>query len=198
MLRVAVGDGEHRDLQNRGRISDAQTLGVGRRADSRRQRVAGIERHVRDRAALETVGRTRRPFGIGIFRGIAIVARVGIDDAADRAVLLRELRFQAAPADAVTCDHDLALDRNAKPLESLVIVLHAVIDIDEWRSDVAVTLVDDIGGQLVLHARGRLVARDRRFGQRRFERRCPDKLETFADRSRIQHLKGFDVCIPAP
>src|SRR5262249_51797248 len=139
-----------------------------------------------------------RAFGIGVFRRVAVIARVGIDYRADRAVLLREPRLQSAPALAVARDDDLALHRHAQALERLVIILHAVIDIDDRRGDIAVALIGDISGKLVFDARGACIARDRGFGQRRLERRPAYELERLAQRSGIEHLEGLDMRIPAP
>ena len=98
------------------RFGDRQALGVLRGADAGRQRIARIERHVRDGAALEPMRRAHRPVRIGLVDRIAVVVRIGIDDAADRAVLLRELRLQSAPARAVARDDDLAFDADAQAL----------------------------------------------------------------------------------
>ena len=59
------------------------------------------------------------------------------------------LRLEAAPAAAVAGDDDLALDVDAALLERLIVVRHAVIDVDQRRGDVAVALIGDVGRQRV-------------------------------------------------
>ena len=145
-LGVGIGDGQRGNLQDGGCLGDLQPLGVLGRADARGQRIAGIERHVGDRSALDPMGRAHRAGRIGFIDRIAVIGRIGIDDAADRAMLLREFGLQPAPALAVAGDDDLALDADAEPLQRLVVVLHSVIDVDQAGGNVAVALVCDIGG----------------------------------------------------
>ncbi len=64
-------------------------------------------------------------------------------------MLLRELGLEAAPAAAVAREDDLAADADAALRERLIIVGHAVIDVDHRRGDVAVALVGDIGRKRV-------------------------------------------------
>ena len=80
----------------------------------------------------------------GIASGIAVVGGIGINEAADRAMLLGELRLEAAPAAAVARENDLALDADPALFERVIVVGHAVIDVDHRRGDIAVTLVGDI------------------------------------------------------
>ncbi len=196
-MRVGVGDRDDRDLQDRRSIGDGQPLGVLGRADAGGQRIAGEQHHVGDRAALDSPRRPGGPVGIGDLRRIAVVPRVGVDDAADCAVVLRQLRLQAAPALAVAGDDDLALDVDPHPLERLVVVGHAVVDVDQGRGDVAVALISDVGGQRGLGRARSRVARDRRLLQRRLERARADELEGLAKRRRIEHFEGLDVGVPA-
>ena len=60
-LRVGVGDGHHRDLRQRRRVLALEALRVLRGRHARSQRIAGKERHVRDRAPL----RARAPCATG-------------------------------------------------------------------------------------------------------------------------------------
>src|SRR6202007_521986 len=85
--------------------------------------------------------------GIDVAAGIAVIGRVRIDQAAGRAMLLRQFGLEAAPAAAVARDDDLALHADPAPRERIVIVGHAVIDVDHRRGDVAVALVSDIWRQ---------------------------------------------------
>ena len=113
-------------------------------------------------------------------------------------MILRQFRLQPAPADTVAGDDDLALDADAQPLQRLVIVRHAVIDVDEVGRHIAVALIGDIGRQRAGGPGGGGVALDRRFLQRRLERFRSDQLQRLADRRRIQHLERFDARVPAP
>ena len=142
--------------------------------------------------------RAHRAGGIGLVDGIAVIGGIGIDDAADRAVILRELRLQPAPAGAIAGDDDLAFDADTQPLERLVVVLHAVIDIDQTARDIAIALIVDIGGKRGL-GRGRAgVAGDRRLLQRGLERFGANKLQALVDRRWIEHPESLDMRVPAP
>ncbi len=78
-------------------------------------------------------------------------------------MLLRELGLEAAPAAAVAGEHDLALDADPAPLERVIIVGHAVIDVDNRRGDVAVALVGDIRRKRIGRARRGRILGDRRL-----------------------------------
>ena len=108
------------------------------------------------------VGRAPAAARIDVALRVAVVGGIRIDDAADRAVLVRELGLEPAPAAAVARDDDLALHVDAAPLELLVVIRHAVIDVDELAGDVAVGAVDVVGRQLPVRARGG-IAGDRRL-----------------------------------
>src|SRR6476469_3905098 len=109
------------DLGDRRRVGDRETLRVLRRADSRRQRIAGERRHVGDAAALHTLRRTHRALRKHITTRVSIVARVGVDETAYCAVLRGDFRLDAAPRPAVFRDDDRATHRDAATLELLVI-----------------------------------------------------------------------------
>jgi hypothetical protein len=78
---------------------------------------------------------------IGFAGAVAVVARIGIDQAADRAMFLRELGLESAPATAVAGDDDLAAHVDAAARELLVIVGHALVGVDEAGGDVTVATV---------------------------------------------------------
>ncbi len=198
MLRVAVGDRQRRDLQDRLGFFAGQALGVLGGAHARRQRIARIERHVLDRAALDALRRPLPALGPHVVAPIAVVARVRIDQAADRAVLLRELGLEAPPAAAVAGDDDLALDADAPALERLVVVGHAVVDVDQLGGDVAVALVGEVGGKRAGRVARRAVAVDLALLQGGDEMLGPDQLDGLRDRGWIEDLEFLDVGVPAP
>ena len=108
-LRIALRNRQHRNLGDRGRIFDGQALCVSGGADARRERIAGVKRHVRDAAALYALLGAIRALREDAAFGVAIVVRIGIDQAADRAVLGRDLGLDAAPRASIASDDDRAL-----------------------------------------------------------------------------------------
>ena len=70
--------------------------GIRSCANARGQGIARVLRHVGDGAALHAIRGARRTFQIRILGGIAIVARIGKDDAADGTMLLREFWLRRA------------------------------------------------------------------------------------------------------
>ena len=96
-LGVGVGDGKYGNLQDRRGCGDRKPLGVAGRTDARGQRVAGIQRHVGDGAALYAMRRPHRTGGIRRVDPIAVLRRVGIDNAADGTVFCCHFRFNATP-----------------------------------------------------------------------------------------------------
>jgi hypothetical protein len=53
------------------------------------ERIAAVQRHILDRAALYGVARAEAPFGVGVALSIAVIARIRINQAADGAVSRR-------------------------------------------------------------------------------------------------------------
>ena len=141
-LRIGVGDRQHRDLHQRRRFLERRPLGVLGGADAGRQRIARIHRQVHHRAALRRAIAAPAARGVDVALEEAVVARIRVDQAADRAVLGRDLRLDAAPRAAVAGDDDLALDVDAAALELLVVGRDAVVDVDELGGHVAVGRVD--------------------------------------------------------
>ena len=111
-LRVTIRNGQHGNLGDRGSIFDRQALRVGGGADTRRKRIAGIKGHVCDAAALHALSGTVSALRKNGALGVSVVMRIGIDQAADRAVLGGNLGLDAAPGTAITGDHDCALYGN--------------------------------------------------------------------------------------
>jgi hypothetical protein len=198
LLGVPVRERQYRNLQDRRGGLAGQAPGTLGRPHAGGQRIARIERHVGDRAALKCLRRARRAPRIGVGHRVTVVARIRVDDAADRATLVRQLRLEPPPAPAIACDGDLALDINAHALERLVVLGHAVVHVDQRRRDIAIALERDIRRQLVLRAGRRGVAGDRRFGQRRLEALLAQELEPDLDRRRVEHLDGLDLRVPTP
>ena len=197
-LRVAIRHRQYRDFQDRLCIGARQAFGPRHRSDTGRQRIAGIDRHVGDRAALYAVGVARAAFGIDVAFAIAVIGRIGIDDRADRAMFLRQLRLQPAPADTVARYRDLALHIDAAPGERLVIVRQAVIYVDEVSGDVAVALEGDIGGQRAGGVGRGVVARDRWFLPAKHDLLGRHHLDRRRNRRGIEHREGLDLRVPAP
>ena len=72
--------------------------------------------------------------------------RIGIDKAANSAVLGRNFRFDAAPGEAVTCQRNGALHRDTHTVQFFVVFRAAVVDIDYRRGDVAIDRVGVVCG----------------------------------------------------
>ncbi len=148
-LRVGVGDRQHRNLGNRGSFFHFKTLGVFRGSNARRERIPWIERHVSDAAALDPIERAKRSGGKCFAADEPILMRVGVNQAANGAVLGRNFGLDAAPGVVVTRDDNLPLDGDTHALELLVVLGDPVVDVDERGSDVAVDRVSVIGGELL-------------------------------------------------
>src|SRR3989304_5374826 len=92
-LRVAVGDRERRDLRESRGLGYGQTLSVLGRSHAGGQWIAGIERRVHDASARGAVPGPHRSPGKDLASEVPIVARIGIDQAADGAMLGGDLRL---------------------------------------------------------------------------------------------------------
>ncbi len=82
-------------------------------AHSGREWIARVKDHVEYTAALHAVGGAVCASGVDIALIVAVIAGIGVNQAADGAVLLRDLGLDAAPTAAVACDDDLAFDVDA-------------------------------------------------------------------------------------
>lgn len=153
-LSVAVADRKHRDLGEGLRIGDGEASGAGLGGPTGRERVAGVGGHVHDAAALHALRRPHRALGVHVVHEVPVVARVGVDDAADGAVLGRDLGLDAAPRLPVTRDHDPAADADAEAVEDAVVVGDAVVHVHQLAGDVAVGGVGVEGRELVGLAAG--------------------------------------------
>ncbi len=109
-LRIRVGDGQDRNFGEGLGIFQLEALGVLRGSDSGGERIAGIERHIGHAAALHAVAGTPSAGRENVTLRVAVVRRIGIDQASHGAVFGRHLGLDAAPGISVTRDHDGALD----------------------------------------------------------------------------------------
>ena len=156
---VTIGNRQHGNLEDGLRIFAAILPAAGFTAPTRRDRIARMDRHVHDAAALRAELRTIRSCRIDVASEVAIVFRVGIDQATDGAVLVRDLGLDATPAGAVARQYDLPFYADAELLQALEVGRHAVVHVNHFARDVAVTGVGVI--------KRRLVARVRIFRQHR-------------------------------
>src|SRR5206468_12573236 len=90
-----------------------------------------------------------RAVRINITRKVTVIARIGIDDAADRAMFGRNLGFDAAPGTAVAGDHDLAFHIDAPALERFVILRNTVVHVDQLSRDITIDRIRVVRGQLL-------------------------------------------------
>ncbi len=196
-LRVAVGNRHHRDLQDRLGLGDGQALGVLGRAVAGRERIAWVQRHVRHGAALHAGRRTPAALGVDLPYRVAVIARIGINDAAGRAMFLRELRLQSAPPTPVADDDDLPFDVDGAAGQILVVVIHSIVRVDQLAADVAVTAVRVVGSHPVRASRS-CIARNRRLAQGGREvTRCRE-LEGVVLECRVQYVELLDFRVPTP
>ncbi len=112
-------------------------------------------------------------------------------------MVLGHQHLQPAPAAAVAGDDDLAPDADAQALERLVVVGHAVVDVDDGGGDIAVALVEQIARQAPALGPGGGVALDRRLAQAGLEGLGALELQGLGDRGGVIDLEGLDVGLPA-
>ncbi len=193
-----VGNRQHRNFQDGPGILERKPLGPGHRAHARSQRIAAVQGQILNRAALHGIGRPIAALRIGVALAVAVVARIGVNQAAHGAMFVGQLRLQPAPAAAIARQHDAPLDAHALTFEFLVVVRHAVICVDQFRGYIAIGAVHVVGRQFILGLRGCAVAFDGRLGQSRLEMGRRDEFHGHFARRRIQHRKFLDGRIPAP
>ena len=136
-MRIAIGNRHHWNFQNRRGLGARQPLCPRHRRPSGSQRIARINRHVHHAAALRPLRRPHRTVGINVALKIPVVARIGINQAPDSSVLLRQLRLDSSPAMPVPRNDDFALHVDAELFEHLVIFRHAVVHVDQLRRHIA-------------------------------------------------------------
>ena len=117
-----------------GRRRDAGQAGSG--GDIRRSGVARILEHVLHRAPLHAGVRAPRAMGIFVTLEVSIVGRIGIDDDAGSAPLLRQVDFHSAEVHAIAGNNDLSRNTDVHLLQLLEILGAPVIDIHRVGGDV--------------------------------------------------------------
>src|SRR5262249_60214000 len=93
---------------------------------------------------------------------VAVVARIGIDDASNGPVLRSDFGLDTAPGIAIARNHDGSLHRDAKAVEFFVVFGNSVVHIDERRGDIAVNGIGVVSGQLLALLVGDWVLGNRR------------------------------------
>src|SRR6185312_1562880 len=195
-LRITVRDGKHGDLREHLHVLECETLCILRSADTRSQRITRIRRHVHHTATLDAVCGTHRSFGKDVTIVVNVIAGIGIDQTADRAVLRGDFRLDASPRLAVTRDDDRTLDRYTAPCELIVVRRNSIIDVDERTRDVAVDRVCVIRRKLFRRLGRRRVSLYRWFLEFRGEARRRDELDESLLWRREEHVERLDVRIP--
>jgi hypothetical protein len=68
----------------------------------------------------------------------AVVAGIGVDDAADGAMLGGNLWLDAAPRAAITRDHDSSLHRHAEAIELFVVFADTIVHVHQRSGHIAI------------------------------------------------------------
>ena len=113
-------------------------------------------------------------------------------------MLGRDLGFDAAPRLSVTGDDDGASDRNAKPVEFVVILGPAVVHVHERRRHVAVDGVRVVARQLLALLARRRIDRHRGLFESCREFRGLHEFEQALLRGGKEHVELLDRRVPAP
>ncbi len=160
--RVGLREGQHGNLGERGRFGARQPLRIFYRADAGRQGIARVKRHVGHRTALRPLGVAKGALGIFVALKIAVLVRIGINEATDRAMFRRDLGLDAPPRAAIARDDDFAFHIDASFGQRFVVLGHAEIHIDQLAGNIAVDGVSVVSRQLFRHqARGRVLRQGR-------------------------------------
>src|SRR5271163_3173858 len=112
-FRVAVRNREDGNLGDRLSVFYGEALCVFRRANAGRQRIAGVQRHVCDAAALHAIFWTIGPLRENIALRVSVFARIRKNQAADGAVLCGDFWLDAAPGAVVAGNNDRTFDGDA-------------------------------------------------------------------------------------
>src|SRR5580658_8131709 len=119
-LSVPIRDGKNGHLGDGLGIFTLEPLGFFVCAHSRGKRIPRVERSVQYTAALHALGRTHRSLRKGQLLGVAVIGGIGINNAANGAVLCRYLRLDASPRFSVAGNHDGSFDRDTVARELLI------------------------------------------------------------------------------
>src|SRR5580692_3279156 len=107
MLRVTVADGQSRYLCDRLDFAERQTrriqIAIG---ECWSRRVACSQAGIENAAALHTLRWPHRALRKDVPFKVAVVARIGVNDAADSSVFGSYLRLDASPASPITRQHN--------------------------------------------------------------------------------------------
>ena len=172
-LRVGIRKRQSRNGGQHLHLREREPLRILGRAHARRERVSGVKRHIHHAAALHAVpgppGALRERFTFDV----AVLAGVGIDQAADRPVLGRDLGLDAAPARPVSRDDDRPFDRDAQAFELLVVAELADRQIAPAlpaervrRVEHVLDLVDSDGGVFCVTPHAQRVSFEQLYSQR--------------------------------
>src|SRR5579871_5985483 len=107
-------------------------------------------RYIRYITNLYPITRAHGAIWIGIVLKIAIVSRIGIDDAPDGIMLGCNLGLNASPdTTAVAGNHDFPLDIYALRLQGFVVLGSPIADVDKLTRHVPITGIGVVGRQPV-------------------------------------------------
>src|SRR5208282_194802 len=104
-LRIGIRNRQHWNLGDGLGVFEIEALGARHRADSRRERIAGIIR-VHHASALHALPRPPAALGIVFAVEKSVAAGIRVNNAPDGAVLAGDFWLDAAPSLAVTRNHD--------------------------------------------------------------------------------------------
>ncbi len=107
-LGVAIRNRKRGNFGKRGNVFQRQSLYVALGTNAGRGGIAGIDGHVHHAAALHAIFIAHGAIRKNVILKVAVVARIGIDDAADSAVLRCDLGLDATPRIAVARNYDCA------------------------------------------------------------------------------------------
>ena len=145
-MRVAVRKGEDGNLGYGLDVLERQSLGVLGGPNAGRERIAGIEGVIHDATALHALAGTKGSGGENVALKITVSAWIGVDQAAHRPMLCPYFRLDPPPRSPVASDDNGAFDGNPQPLELLVILGHAVIDVNQRPRNVPIRRIGIVSG----------------------------------------------------
>ena len=120
-LRIRVGERKCGDFREYFHVAQGQSLCVFRRAHAWSERIARIERHIHHAAPLHAVFRAPRAVRKSVSVEVAIVARIGINEASHRAVFRCNLGFDPTPARPVAGNHNGVFYGDSKTIQLFVV-----------------------------------------------------------------------------